>query len=90
MSRDEMQLIAKNSGMSIGLFITFGLFIFFGGMALGSIRTTIETHENLPSHNGQTEMFVSRSEVDLQFKLLRNEVEKNRQLLDIVLLEVKK
>jgi len=88
--KENMQLIAKNSGLSIGLVITLASFMFFGGMALGSIRTTMETHEKLPVHAGQKDLYVPRTEVDLQFRLVRKELEKNRELMEEVLLEVKK
>lgn len=85
-----MQLVAKNSGITIGLAITIATFLFFGGMTLGSINTSLDSHQSLPAHIGQEKIFVPRAEADIQFNLIRKELEANRRLMEKILIEVKK
>lgn len=45
--RNELTMIAKNSGLSIGLGLTLSVFIFFGGRELGKLESSLEAHERL-------------------------------------------
>lgn len=74
MSTSEMQLIAKNSGVSIGLVITLAVFVFFGGMSLGRLNANLENHEMLEIHKGADKIYVPRTEVELQFKVMQNDI----------------
>ena len=47
MSGTELTMIAKNSGLSIGLGLTLAVFIFFGGRELGKLEANLDAHELL-------------------------------------------
>lgn len=43
----EFAMIAKNSGLSIGLALTMAVFIFFGGRELGKMEAELNAHKDL-------------------------------------------
>ena len=90
MSTSDMQLIAKNSGMSIGLFITFGAFLFFGGAKMGRLEERMETHQELQTHKGASELFVPRTEVELQFVDIQTDIQEIKDTQKLILLELRK
>jgi hypothetical protein len=45
--KQELSMIAKNSGLSIGLVLTVSVFIFFGGRSLGKMEAELEAHKEL-------------------------------------------
>lgn len=85
-----MQLIAKNTGMSIGIFLTFCVFVFYGGERIGNYNARLDIHEGLQTHKGTSELFVPRSEVELQFKAMRSDIEEIKETQQLILLELRK
>lgn len=85
-----MAMIAKNSGVSIGLAVILGTFIFMGGMALGSIRTTVEAHQLLETHEGAHSLFIPRTEATLQFDAMQKDIEEIKATQLKILIEVRK
>ena len=90
MSGSDIGLIAKNSGISIGLVITLSIAIFWGGVSLGSIRTSLENHEELEMHSGTTKVYVPRTEVEMQFKSMQSDIKDIKDTQRLILLELRK
>ena len=80
-----MQLIAKNSGVSIGLGITLAVFVFFGGMSLGSLNANLDNHEMLEIHKGADKLYVPRTEVELQFEAMQSDIEEIKTTQNLML-----
>lgn len=70
----EMMTIAKNTGVSIGLFSIMAFAIFWGGRALGSMEERVKAHEDLEAHEGTKTLFVPKGEVDLQFESVQRQL----------------
>jgi hypothetical protein len=73
-NKREIMTIAKNTTLSVGLFITLAVAIFFGGKALGAMEERVQAHEDLEAHEGTKALFVPKGEVDLQFQSVQRQL----------------
>lgn len=73
--RNELTMIAKNSGLSIGLGLTLAVFIFFGGRELGKLEASLRAHETLNS---------------VQFTEIKDDIQEIKDDQKEILLEVRK
>lgn len=87
---EQMTLIAKSSGLSIGLAVTLGVFIFWGGLRLGSLQAKQLAHEELATHKGVPELFVPKSEIELRFKAMEENIKEIKATQKEILQEVRK
>ena len=85
----EWMMIAKNTGLSIGVFFVLAVAIFFGGVSLGKVETKIETHESLDSHEGTKDLFVPKGEVDLQFASVQRQLNELKAWQKEILKQIK-
>lgn len=77
----ETKTLSKATPITIGLVIVFVLAAFWSGNMFATINSKLDSHVEQDVHKGVIENYVQKTEMELQFRLLREEIKSSSLLL---------